>query len=125
MSEKTPAISNKEQQVLKTLYLSILLSLGLTIVPMVSMALVFSLLLLGLLIAVYVIKGQAENGSLLDHHTRYIIRTAWIGGFYTLLLTIIASIYMVPNIDYTAFQPCADQMIVTLSADATTEQIFS
>lgn len=125
MSDNTPTTPSTEQQILKKLYLAILLSFGLTLVPIVSMALVSSLLLLGLLIAAYVIRRRATEGSLLDHHTRYIIRTTWIGGFYALLLTMIASAYMIPNVDYTAFQPCADQMATTLGANATTEQISS
>ncbi len=101
---------NNDQIIARKMYLAILVSFGLTLVPTMSMAIVSTIFLTGLLIAAYVIRNKVDDGGLAHHHMGYIIRTAWIGGVYAMILTMFSSLYMIPNIDYSAIEPCAQSI---------------
>lgn len=101
---------NKDQMIASKMYLAILISLVLTLAPTMSMAIVSTIFLTGLLIAAYVIRGKVEEDGLAHHHMRYIIRSAWIGSLYAMLLTGFSSAYMIATIDYSPIDPCAQNM---------------
>ena len=93
------------------------LSIILCVVPYVSAAILCLLFFVVLLTAAYVMRGRAEEHSLIHNHTTYIIRTLWIGALISFITTLCASFYMLGTISYEPFQPCANK-IAQISIDA-------
>ncbi|MFN3700033.1 MAG: hypothetical protein ACK4VI_00760 [Alphaproteobacteria bacterium] len=63
-----------------------------------------------MLIAAYVIRSKNDPNGLACNHTTYIIRTIWIGSFFSVVTVGLASLYMVQFLDYVAFAPCAEEI---------------
>ena len=97
-----------EQKTLYNLYALFAVSLVLCVVPQASAAMLCLVFFTWLLIAAYIIRRKAEENSLTHNHTTYIIRSLWIGALISMLTTIAASLYMLKNISYEPFQPCAN-----------------
>jgi len=99
--------NNRDQDIAIKMYIAVLIAFVLTLIPTLTFSIVSTFLLLALLVAAYSIRWRVHNGGLAHHHMNYIIRTAWIGGFYALILTGVSSAYMIATIDYTPVEPCA------------------
>lgn len=80
--------------------------LVLSLVPNAIAAVIVVLLLTGVLIGAYVIRGEAEPGSLKENHMTFIIRTIWIGTLFALLTTTIGTAYMMKATDYQILVNC-------------------
>lgn len=106
MSDQT----TPEQKTLYNLYALFGVSLVLCVVPYVSAAILCVVFFTILLISGYVIRGKAEEHSLVDNHATFIIRTLWIGALVSLITTCIASAYMLGSISYDPFMPCAEKI---------------
>jgi len=115
--------AQKEKAITLQSYTAWLIAFVLTLVPSLMMGAVATILLIVLLIAAYVIRGRMSEGGLAHHHINYIIRTVWIGGLYAVVFTLIASAYMVPNIDYAAFNACAERIVNSGVQSASTEEM--
>jgi len=102
---------NPEQKKLYNLYALFGVSLVLCVLPYVSAAILCLVFFTWLLIAGYIIRGKAEEHSLVHNHTTFIIRSLWIGALISLITTCAASFYMFGSLDYAAFQPCADTLV--------------
>ena len=102
---------NKEQKKIIQLYGAFGASLVLMLVPSAIVAMVASILFLGVLIAAYAMRKSCEKGSLCENHMTYIIRTIWIGSLLSVLTMAVASAYMLPNIDNTPLEPCAQGLM--------------
>ena len=98
----------EEQKKLYNLYALFGVSLILCVVPYVSAAILCIVFFTWLLIASYIIRGKAEDKSLVHNHTTFIIRTLWIGALISVITTLAASAYMLGTISYEPFQPCAE-----------------
>ena len=85
-------------------------SLILCVLPFVSAAILCVMFFVILLVAAYYMRGKSEEHSLLHNHTTHIIRTIWIGGLVASASTVCASFYMLANIDYQPFEPCASNL---------------
>lgn len=100
--------ANPEQKKLYNLYALFGVSLVLCVVPYASAALLCLVFFTWLLIAAYIVRKNAEENSLTHNHTVYIIRSLWIGALISAITGIAAAIYMLGNISYDPFQPCAN-----------------
>ncbi len=86
-------------------------SLILSVLPYVTAASVSTILFLILLIAAYVVRSGAAQDSLVDNHSTFIIRTLWIAAFFSIFTSIVATVYMMGNLDYEGpLQPCAENL---------------
>jgi len=102
--------ANSEQKKLYNLYALYGVSLVLCVLPYVSAAILCLVFFTWLLIAGYIIRRKSEEHSLTHNHTTFIIRSLWIGALISLITTCAASAYMLGNIDYAPFHPCADTL---------------
>ena len=98
------------QKAILNLYAALGVSLILSVLPYAAAAVLSLVFFVGVLIAAYSIRKKAEEHSLSENHATFIIRTLWIGAFFSLVTIIIASAYMLGGIDYSQFQPCADAL---------------
>ncbi len=103
--------NNQEHNKVTQLYGAFGASLVLMLVPSVMVALAALLLFLGVLIAAYIIRSGAEKGSLCENHATFIIRTIWIGSFFSAITLSIACTYMVENIDNNPMLACAESIL--------------
>ncbi len=102
------------------LYAAFAVSILLTFVPSMIFGLIALLFFTGVLIAAYALRNKAEEGSLMENHSDYMIRTIWISAFYALVFTALGSAYMLPNIDYTPFDICAQNFVAIVDPSMTT-----
>lgn len=100
-----------EKKKILNLYAAMGISMALTIVPNPMVAIVAGIFFVGVLIAAYFIRSKVEIHGLAGNHCTYIIRTIWIGSFFSIITMTVASFFMLPQIDYTPFQVCADTMM--------------
>ncbi|MGH1397917.1 MAG: hypothetical protein ACRBCT_01755 [Alphaproteobacteria bacterium] len=101
-------MADKEQKTIYNIYGLFGVTLALSIVPTISAASICLVFFLVTLIAAYVLRGRAEENSLIENHMTYVIRTVWIVSLLSVVTVGLATLYMLPRIDYTAFQSCAD-----------------
>ena len=102
---------NTEQKRILNLYGLFAAAMVLSILPYAGAAglsLVFFLLLM---ILAYAARNKASDAEGLQaNHATFLIRTLWISAFFSLATTLAASFYMLSGIDYTPFQPCANEL---------------
>ena len=98
------------QKAILNLYAALGVSLILSVLPYAAAGVLSLIFFAGVLIAAYVLRGKVEEHSLSENHATFIIRTLWIGAFFSLITTVIASAYMLSGIDYSQFQPCANDL---------------
>ena len=106
MSEDAPTGQKK----LYNLYALFGVSLALSVIPHVSAMVLCLVFFTWLLVASYVIRGKAEEFSLVHNHTTFIIRSLWTAVIISLVTTLAASAYMMGTISYEPFQPCANKI---------------
>jgi uncharacterized membrane protein len=107
----TEAHPNPDQKKIINLYAAFGASLLLSFVPNVTAAMLCALMGVGVLIAAYMMrKGKAE-GSLMENHTTFIIRTIWIGGFFAMIASFAAGLYMFFNVDSEPMAPCLNTLL--------------
>ncbi len=109
--------TDPDQKKITRIYALFGVSLVLSLVPMISAALVSLSLGMGVLVTAYVLRTGSEEGGLLDNHMTYIIRTLWIGGLVALVSLAAASAYLFQSLDNTPLHSCLDGL---LSMAATT-----
>lgn len=93
-----------------------------TLVPALFAAIFALVIITGVLIAAYAARKSAETGGLLENHLTFIIRTIWIASLFAFFTTIIATVYMMQNIDYTPIYVCMERTLnitqqILLTAD--------
>ncbi|GJL86060.1 MAG: hypothetical protein DHS20C02_18350 [Micavibrio sp.] len=115
---------SKEQKKVLQLYSAFGASLVLMLVPSAIVALVASILFLGVLIAAYIMRKGAEPSSLQENHMIYIIRTIWIGGLFSILTMVVASAYMLSRIDNTPLEPCSQSLMSNAAKLAENEDMM-
>ncbi len=103
--------ADPQRKMVLNLYAAFAVSLILTLVPHAIIAIVAAVFFLGVLIAAYLIRAKAEDDSLAQNHATYIIRTIWIGSSLAVVFIGIGAAYMLPNIDYSTFQPCSNKLM--------------
>ena len=101
---------NPEQKRILNLYGLFGASIVVSVLPYAQAAILSIIFFTVLLVMGYVFKNKAEPESLQHNHALYIVRTLWITAFFSLITTTLGSIYMMSGIDYTPFQPCADDL---------------
>lgn len=118
---------DKEKSLVLNLYAAFGISLILTLIPLAVAGIISALFMLGVLIGAYIIRRKSEDHSLSANHCTFLIRTMWIGALFSLITTAIASAFMLPNIDYSPFQPCAEDLAARgqeFLTSATNQQIW-
>ncbi|MCD8497222.1 MAG: hypothetical protein LRZ85_03555 [Alphaproteobacteria bacterium] len=73
-------------------------------------------------------RKTAEAESLTENHTTFIIRTIWIATLISVLSLTAGSAYMLPQIDYTAFAPCAESLATKgpeFAQNASFEEVYA
>lgn len=113
MAPHKPAPSKNddpEKKQILNMYAAFGISLILSLVPSGMAALVSLIFMVGVLIAAYVIRSKVEEHGLAGNHCTFMIRTIWIGSLFSLITIGLASLFMIPRIDYASFQPCAEAM---------------
>ena len=107
---KTGQTDPDQKKVLR-LYAAFGAALALSVVPFVLAAFLSMVLFLGVLIAAYILRTGTEEGSLIENHMGFIIRTIWIGSFLALLTIVVASIYLFYGMDNTPLDPCIQHFL--------------
>lgn len=87
------------------------LGLLLSLVPNMIVAGMSAILLLGVLVAAYILRKDAEDGSLLENHMTFIIRTIWVGSFLTLVTMAAGSFYLFKMLDHQPMLPCMQEFL--------------
>lgn len=123
MSE-TPNHETAGYKAVINLYAALGVTIILSVIPLASAALAATLFFLGVLMAAYAVRGKAEPESFLENHTTYVIRTLWIASFLAGITIALSSFYMLGNIDYNPFEPCA-QKLMNLGLDAAENASFT
>ena len=98
------------QKAILNLYAALGVSLILSVLPYPAAAVLSMVFFIGVLVAAYIIRKKVEEHSLVENHSTFIIRTLWIGAFFSLVTTAIATAYMLNGVDYSQFQPCANNL---------------
>lgn len=83
----------------------------LTLVPIMSVAVVALVLFLLIFISLYIIRSKAETDSLVQNHMIYLIRTIWISSLWSLVTMTLASLYLLPKYNDEALQPCVNDVM--------------
>lgn len=99
-----------EQKTLNGAYGALAAVTILTLVPVMSMAVIAILLFLTVFIALYIIRSRAKEDSVVQNHMTYLIRTIWIVQLIGVVTITIATIYLLPLFDSSALQPCTDRV---------------
>ncbi len=86
--------------------------------PNITAAFLSLLFFIILLVYAYAVRSGAQEDSLLDNHSTFVIRTIWIASLFMIVTTIIGSLYLVANIDYASFDPCAQSAASTLNVES-------
>ena len=63
------------------------------------------------MIAAYALRKKNDEGSLIENHMTFIIRTIWIGSFFAMITTVVGSIYLFLNIDNAPLEPCMNDLV--------------
>jgi uncharacterized membrane protein len=116
--------SDPEKKQVLQLYAAFGAALVLCIIPFFFAAFISFALFLGVLIAAYILRGNAKHGDLLENHTTYVIRTIWIGSLFAVLTMILGSVYLFLNIDNTPLDPCI-QHFLNMQANANTVDMMA
>ena len=104
-----PTHNDPTKQEVTNLYAALGVGLVLSLVPHSIVTLVSLVFMLGVLGSAYSKRKKAAPDSLLENHATYIIRTIWIGTLFSVITISLAGLYMMNDIDYSAFQPCAKE----------------
>lgn len=102
--------SDPQKKTVLNLYAAFAVSLVLTCVPHMMIALVSLIFALGVLIAAYMVRSRSGADSLAGNHATYIIRTIWTGSLLSVITMAIGSAIMLGRLDYAPFGPCAENM---------------
>ncbi len=100
----------ENQKFILNLYAAFGVSLILSVLPSMPAAILSLVFFVGVLVAAYALRKRTEEHSLGENHATYIIRTLWISAFISLATTAIATAYMINGIDYSTFEPCANNL---------------
>jgi uncharacterized membrane protein len=115
---------NPERKIILQVYAVFGAGLVLSLLPFLMAASLSFLLVLGALIAAYIIRGNAPDASLTENHMTYIIRTIWIGSLVALVTIAAASLYLFQSLDNTPLDPCIEKFYnMGLSGQAATMQM--
>ncbi|MCE7887289.1 MAG: hypothetical protein DYH13_07290 [Alphaproteobacteria bacterium PRO2] len=104
-------VTDANQKKIVRLYGAFGAGLVFSMVPLWSAAIVSAALILGVLIVAYVLRTDAEHGSLIENHMTFVIRTIWIGSLFALITTSAASVYFLKALDNAPLQPCAEMIL--------------
>lgn len=110
------AETGPDQRRILRLYAAFGAALVLSVLPYMLAAFLSLVLGLGVLIAAYILRKDTAEGSLMENHMTFVIRTIWIGSFLALLTTSAGSIYLFQSLDNTPLLPCIENLIGMLSA---------
>lgn len=83
---------DKQSKIVKNIYAGLVAITCLQFVPIMSIMIVSSIILMVLFGAFYVYRSKYGKGSLVENHMTYLIRTFWIGSLYLTIATILAVI---------------------------------
>ncbi|MGN7437792.1 MAG: hypothetical protein ACTHOO_04035 [Alcanivorax sp.] len=112
MQEKVEEIQNiisqqkLERQKIIVMYIVFFLSFAVAIIP-VSAASVFALMIcVCTLSTIYSFRMNAQEDSLLENHTTYLIRTFWHACLYLIITSFVAFLFILVMIDYESLSAC-------------------
>lgn len=106
MTELSPSPHpDPDQKKIIQLYSAFGAGLILTLIPSAIVALVALLLIMGVLIAAYVMRGK-DKDTLMHNHMTYVIRTIWLGGSFAAITLAVAGVYMFYTLDNAPLDPC-------------------
>lgn len=111
-----------EQRKITSVYVAFGAGLALSLAPFLVAALLSGALIVGALFIAYVLRTDSEQGSLIENHMIFIIRTIWIGSLLTLITLTIAGLYLFKALNNAPLQPCVDQ-ILSMADPAAMESI--
>jgi uncharacterized membrane protein len=103
--------ANPDQKKVLRLYAAYGAALVLCIVPFFLAAMLSMGLFIGVLVAAYILRTDAAQGSFIENHMTYVIRTIWIGSFFALLTLTAGSIYLFETVDNTPLTLCINEFI--------------
>ncbi len=105
-----PTDPSPQKKTIMNVYGAFAAVLVMSLIPHPIMALFAFALGIGVLLAAYNLRNKAEPEDLIENHMTYIIRTIWIGSLFMLITTIVASIYVFTNLDYSSLDVCAQAL---------------
>jgi uncharacterized membrane protein len=106
MIEQAKADSKK----ITGLYSGFILVIALTALPYIWAAGLSLIGLITILFCAYRWKKQFGIENFIGSHSAFIISSIWAAGLLSVISVAAASVYMLPAIDYTAFNPCAQTL---------------
>jgi uncharacterized membrane protein len=115
--EKTADKMEKEQKNIVNIYAALSACLIFSFIPVGALGTITAILFIGVLIAAYVMRRKAEENSLTKNHMTFVIRTIWITSFIATPTTIIAAIYLIPQLDPSPVQDCIGTALSSHNAE--------
>ena len=109
----TQEIKSPEIKKCKTLYLALIISTIMMVVPLSATNIFAGAIWLCLVITAYYLRTGSGEYSLLRDHTTYIIRTFWIANLFLVLTSILSAAYLLNQlnngqIDLAPLEPCVN-----------------
>lgn len=108
-----------EQKTLNMVYGALAAVTVLTLVPVMSVAVIALLLFIVVFIALYVVKAKAKADGVVENHMIYLIRTIWISSLWAVVTITLASLYLLPNYDPAALESCTNTVLDMAVASST------
>lgn len=87
------------------------LGLVLSLVPNLFAAGASAILIMAVLMMAYIFRTDTEQGSLLENHMTFIIRTIWIGSFVALIGMALGSAYLFKALNHNPMMPCMQDFL--------------
>lgn len=103
-------MKDKEQKIVTNIYAALSVALLMSFVPMMSAAVLATLMFMGVLVASYFIRRKADPASLTADHMTFIIRTIWIASFFALITMGAAIAYVLNVYDPSSVAACANNL---------------
>lgn len=113
--EPTPARAPEEKKILRV-YGAFAAALVMMFVPHAAACVLALLLFSGTMTAAYIVRRKSEADSLTAGHMTHIIRTMWIGSAMAFLTTIVATLFMLPQINYDPVNACTEPYQAAMAA---------
>jgi uncharacterized membrane protein len=101
---------NLDQKKILRLYAAFGAALVLSVIPFFLAAFLSMGLAMGVLLAAYILRTDTAEGTLIENHMTFVIRTMWIGSFLALITMAAGSFYLFHGIDNTPLDPCIQHL---------------
>lgn len=125
-SPLTPT-SKKDRKKIQWGYTVFFISFMVALIPVTVASLFAVMICVCTLAALYSMRSNADEDSLLENHATFLIRTFWRANLYLVMTTVLAGLYLTVFADYQPLKPCMmylENNIVAIAQNASAERLM-